>query len=107
MLDNTEISLIGGLIHPKGVGAIVLDLEDDRVQIHNLTFKQVYFFPGAPKLLIVPHKWAQDRVEYKVRREGIYLKVMGKRSILVWNNGKSQRTILHDPGCTLPETSIN
>ena len=31
---------------------------------------------------------------------------MGKRSILVWNNEKSQRTILHAPGCALPETSI-
>ena len=33
--------------------------------------------------------------------------VMGKCSVLVWNNSKSQRSILHAPGCTLPETSIN
>ena len=32
---------------------------------------------------------------------------MGKHSILVWNNGKSQRTILHATGYNLPETSIN
>ena len=32
---------------------------------------------------------------------------MGKRSVLVWNNGKSQRTILHASGCALPKTSIN
>ena len=54
-----------------------------------------------------PQKWARDRGEYEVGREGTYLKVMGKRSMLVWNNGKPQRTILHDPGCALPETSIN
>ena len=30
-----------------------------------------------------------------------------KRSILVWNNGKSQRTIIHALGCALPETYIN
>ena len=36
-----------------------------------------------------------------------YLKVMGKRSILLWNNGKSQSTILHAPGFALPKTSIN
>ena len=32
---------------------------------------------------------------------------MGKRPILVQNNGKSQRTILHAPGYALPETSTN
>ena len=32
---------------------------------------------------------------------------MGKNSFLVWNNGKPQRAILHDPGCALPEASIN
>ena len=32
---------------------------------------------------------------------------MGKHSILVWNNGKHQRSTLHAPGCDLPETSIN
>ena len=31
----------------------------------------------------------------------------GKLYILVWNNGKSQRTILHSIKCDLPETSIN
>ena len=73
---------------PKGIGTIILDLEYDIVKIHNLTFKQVYYLPGAPNLLISPQKWAQDRVEGKVGREGNYLKVMGKQSILVWNNGK-------------------
>ena len=37
----------------------------------------------------------------------IYLKVMGKRSILVWNNGKLQMNILQAPGCSLPEKSMN
>ena len=76
-------------------------------KIHNLTLKKVYCFPRAPNLLIRPHKWDQDRVEEKVGREGTYLKVMGKRSILVLNNGKLQRIILHAPGYALPETSIN
>ena len=32
---------------------------------------------------------------------------MGKCSVLVWNNGKLQRTILHNPGYAIPETPIN
>ena len=32
---------------------------------------------------------------------------MGKRYILLWNNSKSQRFILHSPRCAFPETSIN
>ena len=32
---------------------------------------------------------------------------MEKCFILVWNNRKSQRNILHSPGCALPENSIN
>ena len=43
----------------------------------------------------------------EVGREGTYLKVVDKRYILVWNNKKYQSTILHNPGFTLPETSIN
>ena len=43
----------------------------------------------------------------EVRREGTYLKVMEQQPILVWNNGKPQRIILHAPGCALPETFIN
>ena len=77
------------------------------IQIHNLTFKQVYYFPGAPTLLNVPNKWSQDRGEDNVRREGTYLKVMRKRSILVCNNRKTLRIILHDPGFTLSEISMN
>ena len=43
----------------------------------------------------------------KLVKEETYLKLMGKRSIFVCNNSKSKRTILHAPGCALPETSIN
>ena len=43
----------------------------------------------------------------EIVNEGTYLKLMGKRSVLVWENGKYQSTILHAPGCDLPETSIN
>ena len=76
-------------------------------QIHNITFKQVYYFPGAPKVLIRPQKWAQDRGEEKLGREGTNLKLIIKRSILMRNNGKLQRTILHSPRCALLETSTN
>ena len=43
----------------------------------------------------------------EVGQEGTNLTVIVKHSILVWNNGASQRTILHDPVCALPEISIN
>ena len=33
--------------------------------------------------------------------------MIGKRSVLMCSNGKSQRTILNDPGSALSETSIN
>ena len=39
--------------------------------------------------------------------EGTYLNVIRKQFIREWNNKKSQRNILHAPGCALPETSIN
>ena len=43
----------------------------------------------------------------EVGREGTYLKVMGKLSVLMWNNRKSQRTIGYATGCSLPYFSIN
>ena len=52
---------LGRFINTKGIGTVVLDLKDDMGQIHNLTFKQVYYFPGATKLLTSPQKWSQDR----------------------------------------------
>ena len=40
--DDTEVNGIGGIINPNGICTLVLDLEDDTVKIHNLTFKQIY-----------------------------------------------------------------
>ena len=31
---------LGGLINPKGIGTIVLDLEDDTGKLHYLTFEK-------------------------------------------------------------------
>ena len=105
--DDTELNGIGGFIKTKGIGTILLELEDETGQIHNLTFKQIYYFPITPKLLVGPHKWSQDRGEYEFRREETYLEVMVKHSILVWDNRKSKRTIPHAPVCALPGTAIN
>ena len=54
--DDTEVNGVGRLIKTKGMGTVVLYLEDDTVKIQNLIFKHVYYFPGAPKLLIRPPK---------------------------------------------------
>ena len=59
--DDTEVNGVRGLIKPKGIVTIVLDMEDDTGKIHNNIFEQVYYFPGVPNLLIVPPKWSQDR----------------------------------------------
>ena len=50
--DDTEVNGIGGLIKPKGIGTFILDLEYETIQIHNLNFKQVYYFPGLTNILI-------------------------------------------------------
>ena len=50
----------------QGVGTIILDLEDDTGKTRNINFENVYYFPGAPKLLISPHKWARGIWEAKV-----------------------------------------
>ena len=42
----------------------------------------------------------------KFSRKGPILKYWDF-SVLVWNNWMSQRTILHVPGCLLPENFIN
>ena len=62
----TEVNGIGGIIKPQGIGTVVLDLEDDTGKFYNLNFENFYYFPGAPKLLIVPHRWDQDRGEAEV-----------------------------------------
>ena len=102
MGENMEVNSIAGLTKPQGNSTIVLDLEDDAGKIHNLNFKNFYYFPGAPKILVVPQKWAWYREESEVIRKRTYLKVMVKFYILVWNNGKSQITILHNPIYVFP-----
>ena len=94
---DAEVNGIGGLINTKGIGTFTLELEYDTGKIHNIIKKNVYYFPGAPKLLISPQKLSWDRGEYEAGREETYLNLMGKLSVLVWNNRKPQRTILHAP----------
>ena len=96
--DDTEVNGIGGIVNPKGVVIVILDLEYNTGQIHNLIFEQVYYLPRAPNLLTSPQKWARYRVEDDLRRRVTYIKMMVKYSVLVCNDKKSQRTILHDPG---------
>ena len=76
------------IVKPKGIVTAALYLEDNSGKLHNLTFKVLYYLPVVHKLLVIPQKWTRDRGEDKVVREGKYLKVMVKRSILVWNNSK-------------------
>ena len=61
--DFTKVNGIGGLIKPKEISTLFLDLEYDTGKLHSLTFEQYYYFPVAPKLLIGPQKWARDRGE--------------------------------------------
>ena len=60
-----------------------------------------------PKIVVSPKKWAWDRGKDESRREGTYLRVMVKLSVLLWDNGKPQMIVLQAPVCALPETSIN
>ena len=59
--DNTEGNITRGIINPKGEGTVILYLKDDTGKLHNIIFKNAYYFPGAPKILISPQKRAQDR----------------------------------------------
>ena len=60
-MDDTEDNNIGGIIKPKGVGTVVLNLEYETGKLHTLTFEQVYSFLVAPKLFVGPNKWARYR----------------------------------------------
>ena len=64
--DDIEVNSIGGLMKTHGVGTIILDLEDNTGKTRNINFENVYYFPGAPKLLVSPHKWARGIWEAKV-----------------------------------------
>ena len=101
------MSMVSGFRQTPGYRHYCPVLGIQHGQIHNIEFKNVHYSPGCTKLLVSPKKWAGDRGEAKFVSEGIYLKVMGKRYILVWNNGKSQSNILYAPECTFPEMPIN
>ena len=60
--EDTEVNDIVGIIKPKGIGTVVLDLEDGTGKLHTFIFEQVYYFPIAPKLLVSPQKWARDKI---------------------------------------------
>ena len=83
--------LLRGIIKPKGIGTIILELEDGNGNIYNLNIDILYYFPRLPKLFISIHKWSHDIAEDKVFQEVIYLKVVGKISILVCDNRKYQK----------------
>ena len=56
--ENTEVNGIVYIIKNKEIGAVVLDLEYEIGKNQKNIFEQVYYFPGAPKLLISPQKWS-------------------------------------------------
>ena len=56
-----EVNRIGGIVKTQGTGAIFLELEDKNGNIHKLKFENVYYLPGATKLLVSPQKWSQYR----------------------------------------------
>ena len=74
---------IQGKIQRSTESGVILYLEDDTFKIHNINFKNVYYFPGAPKLFVSPKKWSRDRGGGEIVRERTYLKEMSKSSILV------------------------
>ena len=104
---DTEVNFTKGIVKPQGIGTTSLELEDDKGKIQNIILYIFYYFSGVLKILIIHQKWSRDRRDAELGREGTYLKVMGKRSVLMRNNCKSKRNTLQAPGCALPETSIN
>ena len=58
-----EVNRIGGIVKTQGTGAIFLELEDKNGNIHKLKFENVYYLPGATKLVITYQQWACDRGE--------------------------------------------
>ena len=74
--DFTKVNGIGGLIKPKEISTLFLDLEYDTGKLHILTFQQYYYFPGAPKLLIfssVPGPFLRSNEELGCYREVVVL----------------------------------
>ena len=63
-----EVNGIRGIIKPQRIVTIVPYLKYNSGKIHYTNFINVYYFPGAPKLLIRPQKCTQDRGEAKVGR---------------------------------------
>ena len=61
--DYTWVNGIRGIIKPKGIGSVVLNLEYNIGKIHS-SKKKAYFSLVAPKVLTSPERWARDRGEY-------------------------------------------
>ena len=38
-VHDTEVNGIGGIIKPKGIGTVILDLEDDTGKLQSLVFE--------------------------------------------------------------------
>ena len=75
--DDTEANGIRGITNLKRIGTIILDLEYNKGKLQNLIFVP----PWSAQAPHQPSKMGRNRGEDKVRREGTYLKVMGKNAL--------------------------
>ena len=57
------------IIKPKGIGTVTLELEYNTVKLHNILFENIYYFPGAPNILISPQNGPMT--EGRMKSEGM------------------------------------
>ena len=79
---------VSGRATPLGIGTIQFILQDDEGVDHLITLDNVLYLPSAPKNLISVSQWASNR------KDNCGIITREHFSVLKWNKGKWQKTIL-------------
>ena len=85
IFKDEEVKLVTGIwgqVSPLGIVSIKLNIKDDEGNTHQETFREVYYLPQSPKVLIIPQKWSTQRMDDVIGKEVTRLTIIGRQSII-------------------------
>jgi Retroviral aspartyl protease. len=106
LVHNLFLNGIGSQIKAEGYGTVKLRVFDDNGQLHHLVIHDVLYVPDSPANLLSPQKLTSGRPSSECN--SAFTITSGDTTVLIWDNGRFQRTITHCKGIAdIPLLQVN
>ena len=100
-MSNVGIRGVGGVDIAAGIGTIKCILASEDGHKDDMILNNVIYLPKCPKNIFSITQWINDRGE----NAGVFSREA--YSILLWDDDKRKKLIIHPVGCPTPLMSVN